>query len=329
MFIKQIIHAAAVTIILTLATACALSPNNDTPTNDPTDEKPEILLLTGEDGKTFTQEDLERIRATVEARSAAHPTRDKHDASEEQRWCQAWALDNLAPHVYAEFLQLDPDNMDDLDRSTWRKRLRASKVSDIFAALPESDPDDFDACWMYWAEPFNKANADKRNRQYEAECLRRVAERADYQWASLAEAAVRYDDTTAYEIPNQYVRLLQWLHTPGRKLLKMDERPRELMRRMAFDPDAVDYAGNSNIPERRELSRLTKLHGPSITEHWGLFAAVGGYGFKACQHFYPQLFHGYWVPFAQPSDQPPQQLSDEELAQVKHLREGPLYLPRP
>ena len=35
MFIKQIIHAtAAITIILTLATACTFSPDGDTPTED-------------------------------------------------------------------------------------------------------------------------------------------------------------------------------------------------------------------------------------------------------------------------------------------------------
>ena len=310
MFIKQTIGAAAITIILTtLATACTLSPDSDAPTADHVDEEHETLLLTGEDGKTFTQEDLERIRATAKDRSATNPARDKHDASEDQRWCQAWALDHLAPHVYAEFLQLDPDNMDDLDRSVWRNRIRAQKGFEIFQTLPESDPDDFDACWVYWSEPFNKSNADKRNRQYEAECLHYVAQQADSQWAELASAAVRYDDTTAYEIPNQHVRLLQWLLTPGRKLLKMDEPPHELLRRLA----------------RTE-------HGSVEPEYSGLLNATlahRGYNSKACQHFYPQLFHGYWVPFAQPSDRPPQQLSEEELAQVEHLREGPLYLPRP
>ena len=39
---------------------------------------------------------------------------------DDQRWCQAWALDNLKPHVYAEFAKLDPAKMDDLDRTVWR-----------------------------------------------------------------------------------------------------------------------------------------------------------------------------------------------------------------
>ena len=34
--------------------------------------------------------------------------------AEKRRWCKAWALDNLEPIVYAEFLQLDPLNMDDI-----------------------------------------------------------------------------------------------------------------------------------------------------------------------------------------------------------------------
>ena len=30
--------------------------------------------------------------------------------TEDQRWCQAWALDNFYPHAYLEFAKLDPAN---------------------------------------------------------------------------------------------------------------------------------------------------------------------------------------------------------------------------
>lgn len=339
MFIKHITRAAAVTIILTLATACALSPDGDT-TTDLMDEENETLLLMGEDdGKPTTHEDLERILATTKARSVANPARDKHDASEDQHWCQAWALDNLAPHVYAEFLQLDPEDMDDLDRSVCRERLpRDTRGGELPTYDHGGNPDgqrtrwhrqaQSGVCWMYWSEPLNKANADKRNRQYEAECLYYVAERADSQWADLASAAVSDEDSPAYEIPNQYVRLLKWLDTPGRKLLKMAEPPHELLRRLAYAP----WAYSPNVPSRGQIRQARTEHGPAEAEYWGLLNATlahRGYRSKACQAYYPQLFYGYWVPFAEPSDKPHRQLSEEELAQVEHLREGPLYLPRP
>ena len=181
---------------------------------------------------------------------------------------------------------------------------------------------------MYWSEPLNKTNADKRNYQYEAECLRHVAERAESQWATLADVAVRYDDTAAYEVPNQYVRLLQWLHTPGRKLLKMDEPPHELLSRLADAP----WAYEPNIPSRAQIQQALTKHGSVDPEYWGLLNATlahRGYRSEACQAYYPQLYYGYWVPFAQRSDKPHQQLSDEELAEVERFREGLLYLPKP
>ena len=345
MFIKQIIRAAAVGIILTLATACALSPDSDAPSEDHIDETPEIILLTGDDDdKTFTHEDLERIRATAKARSDAKPVRGKQGTSEEQRWCQAWALDKLAPHVYAEFLELDPDNMDDLDRSVWRDRLEGNNPHlryypkglptyshdwpDSSLESASSWKDKVGTCWMDWSEPFNKANANKRNYQYEAECLYLAAERADPQWADLASAAVTHDDTTAYEIPNQYIRLLQWLHTPGRKIMKMDEPPHELLRRLEHAPWAYD----PNVPSRAQIRQAGTEHGPAQPEYWGLLNATlahRGYRSEACQAYYPQLFYGYWVPLTEPFSGPHRQLSEEELAQVEHLREGPLYLPKP
>ena len=53
------------------------------------------------------------------------------------------------------------------------------------------------------------------------------------------------------------------------------------------------------------------------------------YGIKPCAFYCPQLFYGYWVPFAVPSDKSPDQLSEEEVAEFERLREGPLYLPTP
>ena len=176
---------------------------------------------------------------------------------EDQRWRQAWALDNLKPHVYAEFAKLDPAKMDDLDRTVWRKRLKQnSNYSYLSEGMPtyhhESNlpkPNSWanrvGNCWMYLSEPLSKANADRRNQQYAATCHRRLMQHVDSQWDELASDAVRNDDTAAYEIPNQYVRVLKWLDIPGQQLLEMDEPPFELLRRLSDKP----WAYSTNIDD--------------------------------------------------------------------------------
>ena len=47
------------------------------------------------------------------------------------RWCKAWALDNLEPITYTEFIDLDPRTMDDLDRTIWRERLKNNQCSQL------------------------------------------------------------------------------------------------------------------------------------------------------------------------------------------------------
>ena len=128
--------------------------------------------------------------------------------AEERRWCEARALDHLDPLVYAAFLDLDPLNMDDIERTIWRDRLQGSGF-----------------CSMYSKEPFSDANAHKRNRQYETACFSALTQAVDVRWEYLVEPAVRYHKTAAYDIPNQYVRILRWIHLTGEELLEMDAPP--------------------------------------------------------------------------------------------------------
>ena len=218
---------------------------------------------------------------------------------DDQRWCQAWALDNLKPHVYAEFAKLDPAKMDDLDRTVWRSRLPevSLRKQTITSQL----------CWMYWAEPLSKANADQRNQKHEAECLRNLLQHVDSEWDKLASTAVRYDETPAYKIPNQYVQVLKWLDTPGQELLEMDNPPYELFKRMYNE----GYTQNPNMPTTGQTARLADMYS------------------EACQFYYPQLFYGYWIPSATWPNESPSQLSKVEVAKIKRTQEGPLYLPRP
>ena len=185
--------------------------------------------------------------------------------TEEQRWCQAWALDNFSPHVYLEFTKLDPANMDDLQRTIWRKRLRFSSKS----------------CMVYWAERLSKANAHKRNRQYEGDCLFGLVQAADRQWLNLAEAAVREDDTTAYDTPNQYVRVLRWIHLTGDEMLEMVDPPYELLKRV----QGKEYSLHTHIPITSDITNMKARYGENFSaDLWGLHRAAH---IAACPTYYP------------------------------------------
>ena len=50
-----------------------------------------------------------------------HIDRGREPLQDGQRWHQAWALENLPPHAYAEFVRLRPGRVADLDRTVRRK----------------------------------------------------------------------------------------------------------------------------------------------------------------------------------------------------------------
>ena len=250
--------------------------------------------------------------------------------AEKRRWCKAWALDNLEPIVYDEFLNLDPLNMDDIDRTIWRNRLGAG------------------ICWMYGSEPLDVTNANRRNEQYKAECLKALVGAADSHWGQLDIRADRFE-SLAYEIPNQYARILRWVHLSGAELLAMEDPPHELLRSLRSLP----HTKSTSIPDHNELA--TTLHElanlrsslaetnpdlaktidhseESTLEWWGIVAASEGSTYtdyaKKCRGYYPQLFTGSWTPEAQPYPQAPE-IPPELADKIKRILKGPLYLPRP
>ena len=262
--------------------------------------------------------------------------------TEDKRWCQAWALENFDPHVYFEFAKLDPANMDDLQRTVWRKQLASSGAHTRLPTYRQEashpmpiggDDRNEKTCRVYWAEPLNKANADKRNRQYQGACLYGLVQAADRQWAELAQAAVSGSDTAAYDIPNQYVRVRKWMHLTGDEILDMTEPPSELLKRLSDKK----YAYNRNIPSTSDITNLKAQHGDDFSADWwnlvGATLAQNHDRNEACPKYYPQLFYGYWVPFAEPSDDDEQEIPAEIAAkiadQIRRVLEGPLYLPRP
>lgn len=342
MFIKQISRAATVGIILTLATACVLSPDNDAPTADHTDEKPVIILGKDSNGP-FTAEVLERLRQTREA-TADNPgqpdgTRTKGNrthqrtSSEDRRWCQAWALDHMPAHMYAEFRALDPDNMDDIDRATWRKRFLDTNPYHyaITLHLPGGDPEQLNVCWMYWAEPISSNNADRRNNQYEAECLKHLVTRADRRWDQLRDSP----HAAAYDIPNQYIRILQWLHTPGSELLASQPAPWQTLLRLAADADthAYDedhYSMRENVPTHRELVTLNGQYGADAADYFGLLIASSpgsGDTYHTCHNLAPQIYSGFWIPILDAHAEPSRPMHPDLARTVDRLTAGPILLP--
>ena len=233
---------------------------------------------------------------------------------EDKRWCQAWALDNLSPLVYLEFAKLDPTNMDDFQRTVWRERLSSSSGTNT--------------CRIYGTERLSKANAHKRNRQYEGDCLSGLVQAADRQWPILAEAAVT-DDTAAYDIPNQYVRVLRWMHLTGDEILDMADPPSELLKRLSDK----EYAGPgyAHIPSTNEITDSKAQHGDDFSPDWWNLrdAAFVQYSKRVCPKYYPQLFYGYWIPFAEPGGDDKHEIPTELADQIQRVLEGPLYLPKP
>ena len=236
---------------------------------------------------------------------------------EDKRWCQAWALDNLSPLVYLEFAKLDPTTMDDFQRTVWRERLSSSSGNNT--------------CGIYGAERLSKANAHKRNHQYEGDCLSGLVQAADRQWPILAEAAAREDedDTTAYDTPNQYVRVLRWMHLTGDQILEMTDPPSELLKRV----QGKEYSLNTYIPTTSEITNMKAKYGENVSaDLWGLHSAAHDQGTdskRACPKYYPQLFYGYWIPFAEPGVDDKHEIPTEQADQIRRVLEGSLYLPKP
>ena len=248
-------------------------------------------------------------------------TQADQNLAEQQRWCQAWALDNLEPPVYVEFLELDPTNMDDIDRTIWRDRLRNG------------------SCSMYGREPLDVTNADRRNEQYKESCLHKLVELVDSKWDGIAEAAYKRDNPVAYEIPNQHVRIMRWMHLSGEELLAMDEPPYELLNRL----HGQDYGNEHNVPSADRLVALQAEYGDEFTtEWWDLpMAALGNRAQQenTCRQYYPQVFSGYWIPYAQPpqtttlptSTPFPWNLAaqEERDSKIPSILQSSLYLPKP
>ena len=305
---------------LTVAALACTPAEDEAPPSVPDQTRQDPILYAQPTSlpSTLSQPDDDSTSPTDEQPTADQPSQQ---FTEDQRWCQAWALDNLEPLVYVSFLELDPLNMDDIDRTIWRARLRNG------------------SCSMYGSEPLNAGNADRRNEQFKVECLDNLARLADYQWETLAEAAYQYDNPTAHEIPNQYVRMMHWMHLSGEELLNMEEPPRELLDRISGYSYTSEGNRYINIPTADDIEKARADHGDDFSiDWWGLhYAATKGYpsSLDGCSEYFPQFFHGRWIPHSEPHNQTPtpspeqQRVLDQFNSDIQSVLDSSLYLPKP
>ena len=302
-----------VTLILlsAMATACSMSteetknPQTDThplETEDPEDSTTPLLALFSD----RIPEGKEQQTPTV-ALSARIP-----QDNEQRRRCRFWALNNFQDFVYQEFAQLNPDDMDDLDRILWRSNLNPKghlgyySSSEKTPSLKAGDPGI--NCRDYWAEPLDSENADLRNHGFEAQCREHLEKRITSRYEELAGAVNNWEDKYLfYQTPNQYVRVLQWLDMSGEDLLETERPPYIILQEQSQYP-YTRWEGGEGIPNKDLLARYQSKTGAEVDLNWlGILAAAGmsnsSSDTTACHFFYPQVFYGYWVPF-DPNDVP-------------------------
>jgi hypothetical protein len=168
------------------------------------------------------------------------------------------------PVTYAEFRELDPDSMTDLERVLWGQ----ISSSDTFRVY----------CRDYWSEPLSVENANKRNESYYEECYQGL-------WYS-RENYLQYED---YKW-EQYSRIANWLDIPGDALVEMSPKPLDLVM-TAWDREQRGYSPEPE-DEWYGILRAWPQHyfevGPQISH--------GDSSSEYCVRYYPQLFTGRWIP---------------------------------
>ena len=184
-------------------------------------------------------------------------------AAEYRVRCLHYVREREQPVTYAEFRELDPDNMTDLERALW------GQIS--------SDSEFERYCQDYWSEPLLAQNAHKRNESYRNERYQGL-------WYS-RENYLQYEDHRW----DQYSRIANWLDIPGITLLEMSPRPLDLVmtawerERRGYEPKPEDewYSILEAWPENYfEV-------GPEIGQNGSA---------ERCVHYYPQLFTARWIP---------------------------------
>ena len=173
------------------------------------------------------------------------------------------------PVTYAEFRELDPDNMTDLERVLW------GQIGGIHREY----------CQDYWSEPLSVENASKRNESYRDECYQGL-------WYSRENHRYQYDDYEYDDIRwDQFSRVANWLDIPGNALVEMSPKPLDLVM-TAWEREQRGYE-----PELEYEWYGIFEAWPSTGDYYTVNSRVGRNGEAyECVQYYPQLFTGRWIP---------------------------------
>ena len=216
-------------------------------------------------------------------------------------------MNNLQPMVLQEFAKLDPNSMDDLDRILWHSKLhpkdhlgyykKPDHSQDIPTLMPQN-PGVY--CRDYWAEPLNSSNANLRNHGFETQCRTQLEKyiTKTYSWLRY-EAEHEEGNELVYSIPNQYVRILQWLDLNGDDLMDSPNPPYRILEEQS--KHAYAYEEDQRL-KQEYLDRYQRENQTRVDPEWlGILRAAGmnsssSSDLRMCHRYYPQVFYGYWIP---------------------------------
>ena len=183
-------------------------------------------------------------------------------AQEYRMRCLHYVREHEQPVTYAEFRDLDPDNMTDLERVLWGQISSKSEFERY--------------CQDYWSEPLSVENAHKRNNSYWNECYRGL-------WRS------RVDYLSDDHRWDQFSRIANWLDIPGDTLMEMSPKPLDLVV-IAWEREQRGYEPE---PEDEWYGILRAWP----DNDFGVGPELGRNGYaEECVYYYPQLFTGRWIP---------------------------------
>ena len=228
--------------------------------------------------------------------------------------------------------------MDDLDRILWRSKLHRNdhlgyyKKPDHSQDIPTLMPQNPGVyCRDYWAEPLNRSNANLRNHGFETQCRTQLEKNITktYNWLGY-EAGREKENELVYNIPNQYVRILQWLDLNGDDLMDSSNPPYRILE----EQSRHTYAYEENpMLKQKHLDRYQRENQTRLDPEWlGILRAAGmtsnnSSGLRMCHRYYPQVFYGYWIPMDPEKNPDSDQKQEINLPRYEELT-TPLYLPK-
>ena len=177
--------------------------------------------------------------------------------------CLHYVREYEQPVTYAEFRDLEPDGMTDLERVLWGQI---------------SNDNEFERyCRDYLSEPLSARNAHKRNESYRDKCYEGL-------WDS--RKSYLYEDNRW----DQFSRIANWLDIPGETLLEMSPRPLDLVM-TAWERERRGYEFRPE-DEWYGILRAWPRHYFEVGPQLNRSDSSSEY----CVHYYPQMFTGRWIP---------------------------------